>query len=153
MELGISLDASAVSQRHCLDDSDDDEGEDEVDTEQTEVFTSPLATNTCVDPGTSLIVAIGLPASIFLKSHLNLELVPSCTIETNSHRVFKDKHFSPNAQNKAEAVSEVFDVKCKAPESEKFLACTHEQQLNSQHCNLWCTRVSVRSFHNIEQLC
>jgi hypothetical protein len=145
MDFGISLDASSVSQRHCFEDSEDSD-EDEVDTEQTHIFTSPNGgARDSVLRGTNLIIAIGLSPSIFIKSYLNLKLVSSYTVATNTPALFKDRHFSSSTESPTMTVSEGFEVGCRSPESEVFLACTHEQQLNSKYCNLWCAKVSIVS--------
>lgn len=148
MDFGISLEASSVIQRHSLEDSDEEEEESGIDTPQTEYFISPDKTCTLGLHGGNLILALGHAASIFVKSFLTLEAIPSCTIKTNSPTVFKDKYFSTSP--KTEVVSEGFVVKGKTPESENFLVCTHEQPLTSLHCNSWCARVSM---HGVSLWC
>lgn len=142
MEFGISLDASSVPQRHCLEDSEEEEDDEvDIDHEQTQIFISSDVARSSPSRA-NLILALGQSAAVFIKSYLNIEPVPSYRVETNSHMVFKDKHFPTNTEGQTNAVSEGFEVGCKSSENEKFFACIHEQQLNSQHCILWCAKVS-----------
>lgn len=146
MDFGISLDPSAVAQRHCLEDSDEEE-EDEVDIKsdgnEADIFTVPEKPCTDLGPGVNIVIfTIGLPASIFIKSYLNLESIPSFKVTTSFPTVFKDKFFTTSAPQ-PQTVDEVFEVQNKGGKSEKFLVCVHKQQLTPQHCNLWCNRVSV----------
>ena len=140
MDFGISLDPSSVAQRHCLEDSDEEE-EDDIKSggNEADIFTLPETCN--LGPGVNIVIfTIGLPASIFIKSYLN-ELIPSFKITTNFPTVFKDKFFTTSTP---QTVDEVFEVQSKGEKSEeKFLVCVHKQQLTPQHCNLWCNSVSV----------
>lgn len=138
MDFGISLDPASVTQRHCFEDSDEDE--DESARNETEQFITPENQSAGLAPEANLIIAMGQPASIFARSYLSLDPLPSCRISAHSHTVFKDRYFSSRGHTH-NVVSEGFDVKCKGSEIEKFHLCIHENQLNSQHCNSWCTKV------------
>ena len=141
MDFGIALDEV---QRHCLEDSDEEE--DESDDQQRDIFS-------CPDSGQrvkTLILAIGQHACILVKSHLNLEPSPSFVFEAESLTVFQDKCFSPASQEKGIAVSTGFTAKCTpVADTGQFFVCAHEQQLTSQHCNLWCSKVSKRGLSSI----
>ena len=142
MDFGISLDASAVSQRHCLEDSDAEE-DDEVDSGQIQLFTSPDVATSNAITGANLIMGIGQSASIFIESYLSLEPIPAFTVQTDSHTAFQSWPRSTHSQRSAYAVSEGFKVNCKNPEQENFIACTHKELLNTLQCNSWCSRVST----------
>lgn len=124
------------SQRHCLEDSDE---EDDSFIPNNEAFTFPNGTDK-LEAGSNLIIAVGQPASIFAKGYLSLDPLPSCTISTEFLTLFKDRHFTSPAQHSNSVVSEGFGVECK--ELEHFYLCTHEKQLNSQYCTLWCNKVN-----------
>lgn len=142
MDFGISLDASAVPQRHLLEDSDADEDDEvSVGTDREQIFTSPDVGSGGATTGENLIIAIGQSASIFVKSHLSLEPVPAFAVQTDSHTVFQS--WPRNTRRSTYTVSEGFKVCCKNPEQENFLACTHEELLNTLQCNSWCAKVSV----------
>ena len=142
MDFGISLDASAVTQRHCLEDSDEEEEESETTGITSETFTVPDRRDEVVAVS-NLIIALGQPAVVFAKSYLDLEPLNSCTILTDKLTAFKDKYFSTGVhrQGNTYTVSEGFDVKCIGSNLERCVLCSHEQPLSSQHCNLWCSKV------------
>lgn len=139
MDFGISLDPSSVAQRHCLEDSDEEEEDDiKSDGNEADIFTVPEKTSSGSGPGVNTVIfTIGLPASIFIKSYLNPESIPSFKTTTNFPTVFKDKFFTTSTP---QTVDEVFEVQNKG-----FRVCVHKQQLTPQHCSLWCDRVSVTS--------
>ncbi len=147
MDFGISLDPSSVSQRHCLEDSDE-EDEDSKESETAgnvgEAFKLPDQREQ-LPPAANLIIAIGHPAVVFTKIYLDLEALPSCTISTDVLTVFKDKHFTTGSYHQGDEyiVSEGFEIKCTGSDLERYLLCTHEQLLNSQYCNLWCSKVQT----------
>ena len=142
MDFGISLDPSSVVQRHSLEDSDEEEDESETVGNATETFTVPNRRDQ-LDPAGKLIIAIGQPAVIFIKSYLDLEPLPSYTISTKTLTAFKDKHFSSGThhQDDTYTVSEGSDAKRTGSDVGRCLVCTHQQPLNSKYCNLWCSKV------------
>lgn len=139
MDFGV--DPSSAILRHCLEDSDEEE-EDISDSDNERTFLTPDQDGE-PSPGANLILAIGQPASIFVRSFLSLDPLPSCRITVPSPTVFKDRYFPTGRQpdGHKHTVSEGFRVKNADSTSERFLLCIHEQQLNSQYCNLWYTKV------------
>lgn len=139
------MDSDFVIQRHCFEDSSEEE-DDEVD-EPT--FTTPNFNKTDLNHGANLIIAVGQTASLFLRSHFIVDLLSSCTITTTSLRVFKDKYFPTPVQHSAGSytVTEVYTMRQKEGNSgssstENFYLCVHEQPLDSRFCNQWCAKVN-----------
>ena len=134
------VDPASLAQRHCLEDSDEED--ESLTTPSTGAGSFIIPEDTAkLPPGSYLILTIGQAASIFAQSYLSLTPLPSCTISTECQTMFKDKYFSKSSTAQC-VVSEGFTAQSKES-AEQFYLCTHKRELNSQHCNLWCEKVSV----------
>lgn len=147
MEFGLYVDPIVLTQRHTLYDSDEEESE----TEKTEVTITASQSDSKVpiSEGGTLLVAVGLTASIFAKSYPHLVDRPSCSIVANSQTVFQGKYFPPKGRETAEKVrddvvhlSEVYAVKSEASgEGGNCFVCAHEKPLKPEYCNTWASKV------------
>ena len=159
MAFGLYVDPIVLTQRHTLYDSDEEESE----TEQTEVaITASLSDSKApISEGGTLLVAVGLTASIFAKSYPLLVEQPICSIVANSHTVLQGKYFPPHkSRETAEKVcddvvclSEVYAVKSEAGgEGGNCFVCAHEKPLKPEYCNVWASKVHVHvcDLHEIE---
>lgn len=131
------VDPASLTQRHCLEDSDEED--ESLTTQSTDAGSFIIPEDTAkLPPGSNLIITIGQAASIFAQSYLSITPLPFCTISTDCQTVFKDKHFSSSSTAQF-VVSEGFAVQG----YKQFYLCTHQRELNSQLCNSWCDKVSV----------
>ena len=131
------VDPGLLTQRHCLEDSDDEEDGFELDDTTFKISNPWLA-----GKKSCLIMAVGQPASIFARSYL--PALPSlCTIVTDSSTIFKDRYFtSGSAQHSDCVVSEMFDIESGEDKEQNFSLCVLEKQLGSQYCSQWCNKVN-----------
>lgn len=139
LDFGISLDPSAVPQRHSFEDSDEEDlGKDEV-----ELTVSPSsATPVEIGQRSNVIFVFGQIASIISKSFFTLHDSPSCQILCDSITVYRDKLFpavSCERSKCSQTVSEVFGIESK--DGKTYSLCVHEARLKSQYCNNWCLKV------------
>lgn len=149
MAFGLYVDPIVLTQRHTLYDSD----EEENDSEQPEVaITASLSDSKVpISEGGTLLVAVGLTASIFAKSYPLLVEQLSCSIVANSQTVLQGKYFPPKGRETAEKVrddvvclSEVYAVKSEAGgEGGNCFVCAHEKPLKPEYCNVWASKVHV----------
>ena len=147
MEFGLYVDPIVLTQRHTLYDSDEEENE----TEKTEVAITASQSDSKlpVSEGGTLLIAVGLTASIFAKSYPLLVDRPSCSIVANSQTVLQGKYFPPKGQETAEKVhddvvclSEMYAVKSEASgEGGNCFICAHEKPLKPEYCNAWASKV------------
>lgn len=143
-EFGISLDPAAVTQRHTLYDSDEEEEEIEIASGVFSVnLKAPISGG-----GVALLVAIGQTAAIFARSYFVLDSEPLCQITSESSKVLAGRYFESRltAHAKEDArvtvqVGEVYNAKRKSPGA-PFLVCIFENALKSEYCNLWAAKVS-----------
>ena len=136
-DFGISLDASAVAQRHTLYDSD----EEEEEIGDVKSILTISATSAKLD-GATLLVAVGQTASIFAKSNFILESDPLYVISGPDKVLQHPDAASRKAADEKTSVtvSEIFSAKTNVPGS-PFLVCIHEKPLASEYCNIWCAKV------------
>lgn len=149
MEFGLYVDPIVLTQRHTLYDSD----EEETETEKTGVAITVSSTQSdskvLVSEGGTLLVGVGLTASIFAQSYPLLADRPCCSIVANSQTVFQGKYFPPKGQEVAEKVrddviclSELYAVKSEASREEgNCFVCVHEKPLKPEYCNAWASKV------------
>ena len=150
-EFGLSLDPSAVTLRHTLDDEEEEEDSGAEKWSDPRVVFSGAGSER-VTKGGIIVMAAGEAASIFAKSHLELLSVETACAITSPHGdIFKDACFpsekaAPARAHGEAAVSELYRVKG-APASEHGLAhlCLHERQLCAEWCNPWAEKVSWSS--------
>ena len=138
LDFGISLDAAAVTQRHTLYDSDEEE--EEIG-DLNSAFTISATTSAKLD-GATLLVAVGSTASIFARSYFILEPDPLCLI-SGSDKVVQQPYtaIKKSSDDKTTVtVGEIFSAK-RSVAGSPFLVCTHEKPLASQYCNIWCAKV------------
>ena len=138
LDFGISLDAAAVTQRHTLYDSDE---EDEEIGDVNSVFSINATTPAKLD-GATLLVAVGPTASIFARSYFILESEPLYLI-SGSDKVVQRPYtaIKKDSDDKTTVtISEIFSAKRNTPGS-PFLVCVHEKPLASEYCNIWCAKV------------
>ena len=143
------MDPIILTQRHTLYDSD----EEETETEKTEVAitvtSSQSDSKVPVSEGGTLLVAIGLTASIFAQSYPLLVDGSSCSIVANSQTVFQGKFFPPKGRETAEKVhddvvrlSELYAAKSEASrDGGNCFICVHEKPLKPEYCNTWASKV------------
>ena len=134
LDFGISLDPSAVLQRHSLQDSDDEEEERQI--ELIAIPFTPAARRSRV------IFAFGTAASIFTNSYFTIHDAPTYQIRSDCITVYKEKSF-PSCKKEKPVLSEVFDVHCT---NESFSLCVHVSELKSIYCQSWCSLVGFLYF-------
>ena len=137
---GISLDPLLVTQRHTLDDSED---EDEEDLQKTPVIFSVVG----MVPNSrgTLLMAVGQTPAVFMRSFLDLEKEAAYVVTTETARVVKNSCFpSPSKDLQSVTISEVYAAKRKVAGA-PFLVCVHEKSLKSEYGNMWAT--TVRTVH------
>lgn len=143
---GISLDPSAVSQRHTLCDSDDEDELECVNSPFTIDISTPYPEFT--PPAVSLIVAVGQPASIFVKSHLYLKTLPSSDsvlFQTSHPNAFKDQYFTAKPCDQC-VVTEVYSAtQRETGGASDTHVCVHDRNLKPDNVNVWSTKVSCKS--------
>lgn len=136
LDFGISLDPSAVTQRHTLYDSDEEETEIEnID----EIFS--VADSDSQKPGCTLILTVGQTASIFARSYFELETDPVCKVTSKTPTVIKDKYFPSSSDQSTTTISEVYEAKTASGCTDEYLVCVHERELKSEYLNIWCSKV------------
>ncbi len=143
MDFGMSLDSSSVGQRHCFEDSDDEE--ENSSSELSIIRESFTLFPENIEKGQSttvLFITIGDAASIFAKSYFSLKSIPSSKILANSVTVFKNKFFPGNKISPTHTVSEFLNIEPK-DEGSNLTLCDHPEMLNSQYSNVWCAEVKM----------
>jgi len=130
MEFGISLDHSAVTQRHSLFDSDEEDELDKPDIVKLE-FSAPILRKIHTQ---TLLFAFGQTACVFAKSYFNMS--PMHTLNADTQAMFQGSYF-PKDNAKPGVVSELF-----SPEGD-MVVCLHEKNLKLEHVNIWCEKVCV----------
>lgn len=145
MAFGLYVDPIVLTQRHALYDSDEEESENEKEAVAITVTDAKLP----VAEGGTLIVAVGLTASIFVQSYPVLEDGPTCKIVADSQTVFKGKYFPSRSQAEKKTeneelvcLSNVYAVKSDSTrDGGSCYVCVHEKALKPEFCNNWASKV------------
>lgn len=142
---GISLDPSAVTQRHTLYDSDEDD--ENPKPQFTVEVCSPSPVNAVAVP---LVITVGQPASVFVKSQFCLETChPNnpVSFQTSSINIFKDQYFpSPAAVDGSGGqctVTEVYPAQARNGGEAEVQFLIHNRDLKPENVNVWSGKVSL----------
>ena len=140
-EFGISLDASAVTQRHTLYDSDEEEND--IKNPEEIFHVTDTSGPTPDKSGCILLITVGQAASIFVRSYCVVDDTPVSRITSAQPTVIKDKYFSDNGGDSDQSVtiSEVYSPKTTDGCDGKYFVCVQEKQLKSEYLNIWCSKV------------
>ena len=142
---GISLDSSAVIQRHTLYDSEEEEDEDTECQKPTFMkFVFNIAGRITV--GTPLIITIGQPASIFVKSHFILKPQPQSVLISNTCAAGGDES---GLVGSATDQGKVYPAEARNGENAETQFYVHHKNLKPEFVNVWCAEVSLVIVTNI----
>ena len=131
---GLSLDPSAVPQRHCFYESD----EEEEETDQQPLF--KFSRREDAVKTSCLILCTSATASAFIRSHLCVEEEPFATISCVSRsKILEGHQFDSGQLDSSDQVTSFYWTKGK-----NAVVCSHEQGLNADVCNAWSDLVSGR---------
>ena len=151
MEFGLYVDPGVLTQRHTLYDSDEEENETEKDKVTITVTESANDSKVPVSEGDTILIAVGLTASIFAKSYPVLATEPNCSIVANSQTVFQGNFFPRGGRGREASekvcddvvcLSEVYPVKSEASgDGGNYFICVHEKPLKPEYSNTWASKV------------